>query len=87
MTKENLKLLLDKYKESEQEVFDLDNKFGICIWNSKHENFYNKFNYIIFKLLEDMFTTDGASLIENYLFQQIDITFDELWECLQNYAK
>lgn len=87
MTKEHLKKILDKYKSAENEVFELDNKFGIQIWNSRTENFYNKFNYVIFELISILFTEQGRELIENYLFDQINITFDELYETLQKYAK
>lgn len=87
MTKEHLKKILDKYKNAENEVVELDNKFGIQIWNSRTENFYNKFNYVIFELISILFTEQGRELIENYLFDQINITFDELYETLQKYAK
>ena len=41
MDKSTLKTIVDKYKEAERQVDQLD-ELGVCIWNSKKENFYNK---------------------------------------------
>ena len=49
MTKENLKKIVEKYREAEAQVSEMDSKYGICIWNSRSENFYNKYNYVLFQ--------------------------------------
>jgi hypothetical protein len=87
MTKEQLKEIIDKYISAEAEVMDLDSKFGIQIWNSRNENFYNRFNFVIFKLFEHIFTPEGIALLEDYIFEQTNITYDELWDTLSNLKK
>jgi len=82
MKKQHVKKILDRYISAEKEITDLDDKFGIRIWDSRNENFYNKFNYVIFELLDMVFTEKGRMLIEDYVFNQTNITFDELWERL-----
>lgn len=84
MSKDELKNIIEKYKEVEDDVSKLDDKFGICIWNSKKENFYNKYNYIIFKLLENIYTPEKRELLEEYIFNQIEMTFDDLYNYLEN---
>ena len=82
MTKKELENLICKYNSAESDVIDMNARFGICIYNSEDENFYNKYNYVIFKLFEHTFGYDGKNLIEDYIFEQIDMTFDELCEKL-----
>lgn len=84
MNKDELKNIIEKYKNAELDVQELDGKFGICIWNSKRENFYNKYNYIIFKLLENIYGTEKEQLLEEYIFDQIEMTFDDLYNYLEN---
>lgn len=84
MSKDELKNIIEKYREVEDDVSKLDDKFGICIWNSKKENFYNKYNYIIFKLLENIYTPEKRELLEEYIFDQVEITFDDLYNYLEN---
>lgn len=82
MTKEHLKTICDKYKFAEKQVSDLDMTYGICLWNSNKPNFYNEYNYIIFQLLEEIFGEQNRILIEEYLFDQSSMTFDELWDII-----
>ena len=84
MNKDELKNIIEKYREVEDDVSKLDNEFGICIWNSKKENFYNKYNYIIFKLLENIYTPEKRELLEEYIFNQVEMTFDDLYNYLEN---
>lgn len=82
MTKEQLKTLIDKYKFAEKQISDLDRTYGICLWNSNKPNFYNEYNYIIFNLIEDVFGEKKRILIEDVIFDQTSMTFDELWDIL-----
>jgi hypothetical protein len=85
MTKETLTHIIEKYKEAEEQVCEIDDKYGIRIWNSARENFYNKYNYIIFKLFEELYGTNKTELLEEYIFEQIsEMTFDELYDYLEN---
>lgn len=84
MSKDELKNIIEKYREVEDDISKLDDKFGICIWNSKKENFYNKYNYIIFKLLENIYTPEKRELLEEYIFDQVEMTFDDLYNYLEN---
>lgn len=84
MDKGELKNIIEKYREVEDDVSKLDNEFGICIWNSKKENFYNKYNYIIFKLLENIYTPEKKELLEEYIFDQVEMSFDDLYNYLEN---
>lgn len=81
MTKEDLENLICKYNSAESNVIELNSRFGICLYNSHSENFYNKYNYVIFRLFEHIFGYEGREYIENYIFGN-DITFDELCEKL-----
>ena len=77
MDKELLRTIIDKYQKAEESVSKLDREFGINIWNSANENFYNKYNYIIFKLFNEIYGDSKRELIEDYIFKQVDMTFDE----------
>jgi hypothetical protein len=82
MNKKDLENLICKYNNVESDMSRLHFEFGINVYGSLSENFYNKYNYIIFKLFEHMFGYDGKNLIEDYIFEQTDMTFDELCEKL-----
>lgn len=84
MSKDELKNIIEKYREAEDDVLKLDDEFGIRIWNSEKENFYNKYNYIIFKLLENIYTPEKRELLEEYIFDQVEMTFDDLYNYLEN---
>lgn len=78
MNKTQFKILIDKYSKAENIVTQLDREFGINLYDSPKENFYNLYNYIIFKLFEQLYGEYGRELIEDYLFEETNITFDEL---------
>lgn len=82
MKKDELKKLIEKYQFAEQQVTKLDDEFGIRLWDSNKPNFYNEYNYIIFNLLEQIYGEANRILIEDYIFEQNSITFDELWNSL-----
>lgn len=82
MTKEHLKKLIEKYQSAEKQISDLDMNYGICLWNSGKENFYNAYNYIIFDLLSQVYGEQKKQLIEDFMFQQTDMTFDELYDAI-----
>jgi hypothetical protein len=84
MTKKELKILLDKCVESHNDVMNLNKTFGINMFMSTKENFYNKYNYVIYKLFEHIFGDFGRELIEEYVFDD-GITFVELCEKLNIY--
>lgn len=83
MTREELCKIIEKYKEAEAQISELDSKYGVCVWNSRKENFYNKYNYIIFKLFEEIYGLEKEQLLEEYMIDQIEnLTFDELYNYL-----
>lgn len=85
MTKKELETIICKYNSAESDILEMDARFGICVYNSQTENFFNKYNYVIFKLFEHLFGYEGRELIEDYIFEQTDMTFDELCETLKIY--
>lgn len=85
MTKTELQYILNLYQDAENVVRHLDIDFGICLWNSKKENFYNKYNLIIRKLFEQIYSIEICDLIESYLFDNINMTFDELYNIINSY--
>lgn len=83
MTREELCKIIEKYKEAEAQISELDSKYGVSVWNSRKENFYNKYNYIIFKLFEEIYGLEKEQLLEEYMIDQIEnLTFDELYNYL-----
>lgn len=84
MNRKELENLIIKYRSAESDIMDMNARFGICVYNSYEENFYNKYNYVIFKLFESIFGFEGKEIIETFLFDET-ITFDELCEKLEIY--
>ena len=84
MDKSTLKTIVDKYKEAEHQVDQLD-ELGVCIWNPKKENFYNKYNYIIFELFNEVYGPEKGSLVEDYIMDETTLTFDEFYDYLKNH--
>lgn len=84
ITKNEFKKILDSYQTAENQVMQLDSEFGITLYNSSDENFYNRYNYVIRKLFENLFGDIKADLIESYIFDETDLTFDKLWELITN---
>jgi len=86
MTKNELQNIIELYKKAESQVQDLDSAFGVNIWNSTNENFYNIYNKIIFKLFESIYGLEKEQLLEEYIFEQIsNFTFEDLYNYLENY--
>lgn len=82
MTKKQLKEHIDRYRKVEETITELDDKYGIQVWNARTSNFYNEYNYLIHELLVDIFGEEGTALIEDYEFEQTTMTFDELCDFL-----
>ena len=82
MSKNELFEHIELYKKTEKDVTQLDDQFGIRIWDSTKPNFYNNYNLIIHHLLVSIFGEEHTQLIEEYAFDQIDMTFDELCKIL-----
>lgn len=82
ITKEELKKILDSYQAAE--VMKLDSEFGICLYNSRDENFYNRYNYVIRKLFEEIYGSEKTDFIESYAFDEIDLSFDNLFKMLND---
>lgn len=83
--KQDLKTILDTYREAENQVRLLDMDFGICLYNSNKGSFFHDYNYIIRKLFEQIFTNDQCDLIETFLFDECDLTFEGLCDRLEIY--
>lgn len=84
MTKLELEKILNLYQDTENTIRYLDNKFGICLFHSNQNNFYNNYNLLIRKLLEQIFTLEQVDLIEYYIFNENNLTFDELYKKLNH---
>lgn len=82
MNKEQLRKHIELYKQTEKSVLELDTKFGINIWDSKKPNFYNNYNLLIHNLLVDIFGDKKVDILEEYIFEQNYLVFDELCEIL-----
>lgn len=82
MTKQELKDYIELYRKTEQQITDLDDKYGIRIWDSAEPNFYNNYNLLLHKLLLQIFGTVKTNLLEDYIFNSIEITEDDLYESL-----
>lgn len=78
MTKKELEKHIKLYKDTENAIFELDKQFGINIWDSAKPNFYNNFNLIIHNLLVNIFDDKKVELLEEYIFEQNNLSFDEL---------
>lgn len=86
MTRDKLKQLLDLYQDAEDEIIKIDDTTKMEIRTSKHNNFYNKYNYIIFQLFGIIFGDNKEALIEQYIFDDNSdehIDFDELCKRLE----
>ena len=83
MTKEQLKEIIELYKNTESAVIELDDKYGICVWNSDKPNFYNNYNLIIHKFWVILFGQENTDILEEYIFEQNSLTFDELCNILE----
>ena len=87
MNKEELRKIVELYKSTENDVRKLDSEYGICLFHSSGSNFYNNYNSIIRKLFEGLFSSECVDLIENYIFDDTSLTFDELYNIIANEGK
>lgn len=85
MNKNQFKKLLDKIIQAENEVSQLVEEHHINYKDAPKENFYNLYNYVIFKFIGVLYGEYGRELIESFLFENTDMTFDELCEKLEIY--
>jgi hypothetical protein len=83
MTRDELQKHIELYRNTEDIVFELDEKYGINIWNSKNPNIYNSYNLLIHNLLVEIFGEDNTELIESYIFEETNLTFEQLCEILK----
>jgi hypothetical protein len=82
MTKDELQKHINLYRDTEYLVSELNSKYGINIQDSKNPNFYNNYNLIIHNLLVSIFGDLNVDLLEEYIFDQTNISFDELCQKL-----
>ena len=82
MTKKELENHITRYRNVENVIYELDNKYGINFFNAKFSNFYNEYNYIIHSLLVSIFGNEKTDTIEEFIFEQNNVTFDELCKYL-----
>ena len=82
MTRDELRKHIDLYRNTEYLVTELNTKYGINIQDSTNPNFYNNYNLIIHNLLVSIFGDLNVDLLEEYIFEQIDISFEELCQRL-----
>lgn len=82
--KQTLYKILNTYQDAEDIIRHLDKEFGICLYDSNMGSFYHKYNYIIRKLFEQLYGSDKADLIESYVFDDTNMTFDQLYNMLEN---
>lgn len=82
MTKKELENHIKLYRETQNMVLDLDREFGVCVWDSQKSNFYNNLCLIIHDLLVSIFGDKKVDLLEEYIFEQNDMSFDELCNLL-----
>lgn len=83
ISKDDVEAFLKEWRIIEDEVFKLDNEFGICLWNSDKETVYNRYNKMIKLFLEMLFGVEVADVLEDWVFGYDDSdrpSFDSVWE-------
>ena len=85
MNKSELKEFIELYKKTEKIVLDLNRKYGVNLIDSPKSNFYNNYNYLIHKLLVEIFGDNNTEVIEDFIFGQVDniITIEDLCKVLR----
>lgn len=78
MTREKLSEFIDLYRESESIILRLYLEFGIDLYSSNKPNIYNNFNLLIHELLVEICGDENTDLLEEYIFQQTTVPFDDL---------
>lgn len=82
INKDETEALLKAWEDAERDVFELDKKFGINIWDSDDESIYNKYNKIIRMFLETQFGVENADVLEDWVFgydKENRPKFDDVW--------
>lgn len=83
ISKDDVEAILKEWMRIEDEVYKLDNEFGICLWNSDKETVYNRYNKMIRLFLEISFGVEVADVLEDWVFGYDDSdrpSFDSVWE-------
>lgn len=79
MTRNMLKKFTDLWKQTEDQIMELDHNYGIQVWQSSKANFYNNYNLLIHNLLVELIGEEKSDMVENYCFDLNPLyTFDEL---------
>lgn len=76
MTRSELKTIIDKYQDSERQISELDQKYGIDLFSNEN-GFWNKKEDVINSLFTHLLGKKGVDLFWDYVFEQ-SITFEEL---------
>ncbi len=82
INKDETEALLKAWENVEKDVFELDKRFGINIWDSEDESIYNKYNKIIRMFLETQFGVENADVLEDWVFgydKENRPKFDDVW--------
>ena len=82
INKDETEALLKEWENVERDVFELDKKFGINIWDSDDNSIYNKYNKIIRMFLETQFGVENADVLEDWVFgydKENRPKFDDVW--------
>ena len=75
MTKENLEKFISIYRETENSI-PIEYKISNSI------NIYNKYNYLIHMLLVELFGEKNTDILEHYIFEQIKLSSETLYNML-----
>ena len=76
MNKKQLENYIVLYNNVEKEYKKFkESHFQVALQTNK---FYESYNYIIHKLLEYEFGYNNTDLLEHYIWNQIELSFDEL---------
>ena len=84
MKKDELREYIKLYRSAEKEITDLDDIYGVRIWDARKPNFYNTYNLLLRKLLIIIFGEENTDLIEDFIFEQTSLTFDQIYDIITN---
>lgn len=84
LCKEDVKTVLEQWKDFENDIYKLDSEYGINIWDTTSENsIYSKLNLLIRNLLVVTFGEEATDILEDWTFGYTDDdrpSFDSVWE-------
>lgn len=84
LCKDDVKAVLEQWKDFENDIYKLDSEYGINIWDTASENsIYSKLNLLIRNLLVITFGEDATDILEDWTFGYTDEdrpSFDSVWE-------